>query len=505
MRPVEASTTSAAAIARSEGPGLATHFSRYLGGNLLAVVASFISFPVLTRLLDNEQYGILGYFDAWLMGLLAVVKLGAQHSTTRFYPHADPAAVPGFVSSFLLLPLRYSMVAWMLAAAGYAWFGASLPTEVRLAGWCMIGLLLPYAWTSNVGALIGIEQRSGLYSLLTVVQRWAEMLAIVGVVVLVRRDAVGAYVARLAVGAAVALWLAGWLLRSHHPRWRAARRADWLATLPYALPLVANEISGAVMPLLDRVMLKAVLDDFVPVGIFTIGAGLAATLNMLVNQAISVAFLQVSMREYALEGATRVVATKRAALRVMVPAYLMLMAGLVCAGRDFLLMLSGSGKLASAPVFVALGICYLGYGMLDLMGSGLLLARRSRTLLALNLAAVIVTIAANVLLIPRLGVNGAVVATFAGYLVLGLGQLACCPAELRAWPERRGLLVALGFAVLLVVLVQATGLFGLERPWLRFIAMAPLALLLYVVPVLALDPALRRQITTRIGAGRREA
>jgi O-antigen/teichoic acid export membrane protein len=499
MRRVESSTTSAAAMAGSDGPGLATHFSRYLGGNLLAVVASFISFPVLTRLLDNEQYGILGYFDAWLMGLLAVVKLGAQHSTTRFYPHGNPAAVPGFVSSFLLVPLRFSVLAWALVAAGYGYFGAGLPGEVRLVGWCMIGLLLPYAWSSNVSALIGIEQRSGLYTLLGVVQRWAEMLAIVGVVVLVRRDAVGAYAARLAVGAAIALWLGWWLVRRHGPRWRLAVRGDWLATLPYALPLVANEISGAVMPLLDRVMLKAVLDDFVPVGIFTIGAGLAATLNVLVNQALSVAFLQVSMREFALEGAARVVATKRAALRVMVYAYLMLIAGLLCVGRDFLLMLSGPGKLASAPVFVALGVCYLGYGILDLMGSGLLLAKRSKTMLALNLAAVAVTIGANLLLIPRFGVGGAVAATFAGYLVLGVGQLAFCPAELRAWPEWRPLLTALGLAGLLVVFVQATDLLGLENPWLRFAAMAPLALALYAAPALALDPVLRRQLLARFG------
>ncbi|MBN8727789.1 MAG: oligosaccharide flippase family protein [Xanthomonadales bacterium] len=498
---MEASTASATTAARPDGPGLATHFSRYLGGNLLAVVASFISFPVLTRLLDNEQYGILGYFDAWLMGLLAVVKLGTQHSTTRFYPHGNPTVVRGFVASFLLLPLRYSVLAWLLVVAGYAYFGAGLASEVRLVGWCMIGLLLPYTWISNVSALIGIEQRSGLYTVLSVVQRWAEMLAIVGVVVLLRRDAAGAYAARLAIGAAVALWLAWWVMRTHHPRWRMAVRADWLATLPYALPLVANEISGAVMPLLDRVMLKAVLDDFVPVGIFTVGAGLAATLNMLVNQALSVAFLQVSMREFALEGAARVVATKRAALRVMVYAYLMLMAGLLCVGRDFLLMLSGPGKLASAPVFVALGICYLGYGILDLMGSGLLLAKRSRTMLALNLAAVSATIGANLVLIPHFGVTGAVAATFAGYLVLGIGQLACCPRELRAWPEWRPLLTALGLAALLVVFVKATGLFGLESPWLRFIAMAPLALALYAAPVLVLDPLLRRQVLARLGRG----
>ena len=478
-------------LAEASKPSLGTHYSRYLVGNLFALIASFISFPILTRLLDNREYGILGYFDTWLVALLAIVKLGGQHSIIRFYPHGQPTQLRAFVSSFLLIPLRYAIVLWLVLMGGYYLLSRGMQGEVRIVGWCMILLILPYAWTSYVNALIGIEERSSLYMGLTIVQRWAEMLAIVATVLFLRADAAGAYAARLVVACAIALWLARWLSRHHAPSWRDAVRAHWAATLPYALPLVANEISGAVLPLLDRVMLKAVLDDFVPVGIFAVGAGLAATLNTIVNQALSVAFLQVSMRQYALEGAAAVVRTKRDTLHVMVYAYIMLMAGVLCVGRDFLLVLSGSGKLASAPVFVALAICYLGYGIVDLMGSGLLLRKRSKTMLALNLAAVTVTILANLALIPRFGVTGAIYATLGGYAALGIGQLLCCPRELRAFPAARPLLTALALGALLTGVVLATGLFGLTRPLLRFVAMAPMTVALFVIPAMCLDPVLR--------------
>ena len=48
-------------------PGVATHSLRYVSGNVLVMIAGFVSFPIMTRLLDNGQYGILGYFDAWLL------------------------------------------------------------------------------------------------------------------------------------------------------------------------------------------------------------------------------------------------------------------------------------------------------------------------------------------------------------------------------------------------------------------------------------------------------
>lgn len=473
-------------------PSLGTHYSRYLVGNILVLIASFISFPVLTRLLDNRQYGIFGYFETWLMVLLAIVKLGAQHSIIRFYPHGQPAAaVRSFISSFLLVPFRYAMILWLALLVGYYFVSRHMEHEVRIVGWCMIVLILPQVWTSLVNALIGIEERSALYVRVAIVQRWAEMLAIVGTVYFLERSAIGAYAARVAVAIAMAIWLARWLFRQHAPDPRAGVRGDWAKTLPYSAPLVANEISGSLLGLLDRVMLKHVLNDFVPVGIFSVGAGLAATLNTVINQALSVAFTQVSMRQYALEGAAVVVKTKRDTLRYMVYACVLLIAGLASVGRDFLLMLSGADKAASAPVFVILGSCYLVYGIVDLMGSGLLLLKRSKTMLALNVTAAIITLLVNLALIPRYGVSGAVYATLIGYAVLGVGQLVFCPGELRAWPDARALLTALALGALLAGVAFATDVFGLVSHFARFAAIAPLSLVLFVIPAVLLDPVLR--------------
>jgi len=483
-------------------PSLGTHYSRYLVGNVLVLIASFISFPVLTRLLDNRQYGIFGYFETWLLVLLALAKLGAQYSIIRFYPHGQARdAVRRFVATFLLAPFRYSLVLWLLLLVGYGIVARGLEGEVRFVGWCMIALILPQVWTSYVNNLIGIEERSALYVRLTVLQRWLEMLAIVGTVWFFERSAAGAYLARVGVAVAISLWLGFWLRRHFAPRLGDAVAAEWLATLPYSIPLIANEVSASLLGLLDRVMLKHVLDDFVPVGVFAVGAGLAATLNSVINQALGVAFTQVSMRQYALEGAAVVVRTKRDTLHVMVYAVALLVAGLVGVGRDFLLMLSGPDKAASAPVFIVLGSGYLVYGMVDLMGSGLLLLKRSKTMLALNLAAAIVTTLVNLALIPRFGVHGAIAATIAGYSVLGAGQFIACPQELRAWPQARAFATALALALVTVAAARATDLFGLTSHVARFFAMAPLTLVLFVIPAIAIDPVLRAFALRRIGRG----
>ena len=484
-------------------PSLATHYLRYGIGNLLVLVAGFISFPILTRLLSNEQYGIFGYFETWLLVLLAVVKLGAQHSIIRLYPHGkDAAAVRAFVAGFLLVPFRYSLILWALAALGYGVVSTHLEGEVRAVGWCMIALLLPQVWVSFVNALIGAEERSAQFMRQMIAQRWLEMLVVVGAVALIQQTALAAYAARVLAAGVMAVWLWYWLRRTHAPDARDVRPREWIASLAFSLPLVANEVTGSLLALLDRVMLKHVLHDFAPVGIFAIGAGLAATLNSVINQAMSLAFTQVSVRQYALDGAPAVVRTKRDTLRIMVYACALMVAGLALAGRDFMLFLSGHDKGASAPVFVMIGSCYVLYGLIDMCGSGLLLKKRSKTVLALNFTAMLLNVAMNLWLIPIYGVSGAIYATIASYAWLGVGQFILCPPELRALPNARTLLTAAGLAALFAAVVLGTHTFGLERPLARLAMTALLAIVLYVIPAVLIDPVLRGFVRERLARRR---
>ena len=148
-------------------------------------------------------------------------------------------------------------------------------------------------------------------------------------------------------------------------------------------------------------------------------------------------------------------------------------------------------KAASAPVFVMLGINYALFPLLDLGGYGLLLQKRSLLILVLTVGAALLNIALNFALIPWLGVMGAVYATFISYAALGIAHCIACPRHLLRLPDLRATLTALGLAVLLVAVARGTDLFGIASHWWRMAAMAALAVVLYVVPALVLDPRLR--------------
>src|SRR5690349_5501785 len=191
---------------------VATHYVRYALGNVLVMVAGFVSFPIMTRLLDTGQYGIFGYYDAWLLILAGLFKLGAQHTILRFYPHAGGApALARFGANFILLPFLASTVLWLLAIVAYAVIVYFEPPEAAPIGWIMLLLLLPTIWVSYAGAFAYAEERSDVSVRIVVGQRWAELVCILAIVYFIERSTLGAYVARLLVALGFAVGLAFWL------------------------------------------------------------------------------------------------------------------------------------------------------------------------------------------------------------------------------------------------------------------------------------------------------
>jgi O-antigen/teichoic acid export membrane protein len=486
-------------------PGVATHSLRYMAGNLLVMIAGFVSFPIMTRLLDNAQYGILGYFDAWLLILVAVFKLGAQHAILRFYPHVSgPGVIERFGANFVLLPFLCGCALWALGLLIYAGIVFIAPPEAATIGWIMLLLLPPTIWISYSGSVAFAQEKSMISASIAVAQRWLEAGAILCTVYFIDRSARGVYLARLGVGIVFALFLFRWV-RSHLPMHR--RDIDMQAGregLRYGLPMVVNEIASNLLSFADRLMLRQLLVDFAAVGVYTIGYGLAINISNLMYYALYNAYTQVSVREYETKGPEAVVRTKRAVLLVVVYLAAGMITGLLSVGGDVLLLMAGESKAQSAPVFQLIGVNYVLDGLGGIVTAGLLLHKRTMTILTLNLVALVVNVILNLFWIPRFGVMGAVYATFVSFMALLVAKYHFCPRELRALPGRRETLTAIALGLLSLAVAYYTNIFGIASHFGRLVAMAVTMIFTFALPALALDSRLRDAILGYVRGKRHE-
>jgi len=473
-------------------PTVAGHYLRYSVGSFLVLVAGFVSFPILTRLLDNTQYGILGYVDTWIGLALGIAKLGAQHSILRYYPHrAEAGVMERFATNLVMLPAAASLLLWIAAALVLAVATRFVPDAFPPVFWFALLTIPLGVGTSFSEMVLRAREQSTLTVTLRVIWRWLELALILGAVVLVAHTALAVYGGRLAAAALMLAAYAALVWRQLPFRRDAIAAAPFLESLRYGFPLLVSELAGIVLVSIDRVMLKSMTGDYADVGVYTIGYALALTVSTFLNATLYEAFNPVANRIYETEGALALGALKDRVLLPMVYCSFAIAAGLWGAGADALLALSGPDKAASAPVFVMIGINYALFPLLDLGGYGLLLQKRSLLILMLTVAAALLNVALNLVLIPRFGVMGAVYATFVSYAALGIAHCVACPRHLLRLPDLRATLTALGLALLLVGVARGTDLFGIVSHWGRMGAMVVLGLVLYAGPALLLDPRLR--------------
>jgi len=478
--------------------GVGTHYLRYSTANLLVLAAGFISFPILTRMLDNTQYGILGYYEAWVGLAVAFAKLGTQHSLVRFYPfEGGTGRMRHFNTSLVALPLAISLLLWLLVALGLGGYGAIDGNGFSPVFWCAFASIPLLVLGSVVEMIFRASERSLALSVLRIVKRWLELVLVLGAVVALQQTALAVYWGKLAAAVLVLAYCMHWAWRHLSVSRKSLDLGAMLDSWRYGMPLVANEIAFIVLISVDRVMLKHITGDFEAVGIYTIGYSLAMQVNILMQATLYEAFMPVANRVYAGEGDAGVRALKRKVMLPIAYAAIAVAAMILAIGNDAMLVLSGATKAASGPVFVIVGMTFALYPLIDIGGYGLLLRKRSMLVLGTTVAAALANILLNMLLIPRHGVMGAVIATTISYLAMGVVRYRMCPASLRCLPPLRPILLACGCAALFLLAVGAFRALGGLEPWSRLPLAGVLFLLLFVLPVWRLDPGLRQLLRLR--------
>ncbi|GAB3094369.1 lipopolysaccharide biosynthesis protein [Lysobacter terrae] len=471
---------------------IGTHYLRYSISNGAVMLLGFISFPILTRFLDNTQFGILRYYDTLMLLGVALCKFGTPHAIVRFYPYdGDPQRMRDFGTNQVLLPLLLSLSMWALCGTGLVLWSWLDHAPLSPLFWCAAVMVPMLASTNIVQMVIRASERSDILMATRVIARMLELMLVLGAVILVQHSALAVYGGKLIAAALLVGWLVHWMYRNVHV---SRDSVDWDAFrsgMLYGFPLMANELSYSVLANLDRVLLKHITGDFAVVGIYSIGYSLAIQLNVFITATLSEAFTPVVMRAYETGGSEAVRALKDRVLMPMTYAVVALVAMLLIAGEDLLVALSGPDKAASGEVFIVVGITMSTFALFAIANYGLQLKKRTMQVLGITLVAALMNVTMNFLLIPRMGYMGAAWATAIAYAALSAAQFLICPKGLARLPDARASIISLGSAALLVAVAMGTDLFGLHGTWARLLAAGGLFVLLYAVPVLALDSRLR--------------
>src|SRR3954447_7248976 len=457
---------------------LATTGAAYTAASIVSKVIAVALLPLYTRYLTTKDYGAAEILFAAVVTASIVVRLGLIEAILRFYYKDDEEPAKVVAGSFaglfwlstlgalVLLPFAGPLSEALLPEAEK--LGGSAPELVRIA---IGGLWVLTMWEFML-TLFRLEERARAYFLTTILNVLASIGLTVVLVVGLDEGARGLLIGSYAAGVAFVLVLIALQWRRLSLRFD---RGLMRRLFDFGLPTMPAEVSLYLLNFVDRLIIVRSL-GLAEAGLYSLAVKFAQAVNVLVR-GFQLAWppLAYSIRDD--EEARRTYAT---VVTLFVAGCAFLVTGMwlfsrwivrALAAPEFFDSYEAIGLIATAVTLYALYLVLV-----------VILGRTGRTEFNFPaaIAALVVNVVLNLLLVPPLGIVGAGLALVASYLVV-LGLMYAFTQRLFPVPYEWGRLLRIVFTVAALVgiaelLVPTSGALGLLLRALLFAAY-PLALL----------------------------
>lgn len=392
---------------------LSRHLAGYLPANLASAIASFGGIYVFTRLLGPDEYGRYALMFSAMALVHTIALAPAEAAAYRFTGTAQARGdLADHFATVTGLLLRSLLLAGLLMALVTAalW---TLPDYLKLLPW--IALLLPM----NTLVQATLEAHKAQQN----VARYAAIFSFkllggfaIGALIAWQTNAGAAapFIGLLTAAALLSVFQLPWLLKtSRDGNADAARRRAYLS---YGLPVAAALFLDLLLSASDRFLIAAFLGE-AAVGEYAAGYGVADKTVLLIAAWAAMAGAPLVMAAYEEKGADAAAGEARGLINTILLVGLPAATGLALVARPLAEALIGA-ELRAGAIRIIPWIAFAGLlnGLLiHYYSEAFQLARKTGERALLMIAPASVNILANLILIPLMGLTGAVVATVGSY------------------------------------------------------------------------------------------
>jgi O-antigen/teichoic acid export membrane protein len=404
----------------------AAHTSNYTISSVLVTLAGLVSFPILTRVLDVGEYGVMNLIATALSLMVGIAKLGMQHSTLRFYSEIKAGkqgiTLDGYVSTVMLGMGAVGFLVTLLWAIISQFVPQSWWNDDRVKIFMLVtsSLILIRVVDSALVNQLRAQERSGVLMVFNVLRRYFALVVLLGTLFYIAGNLWGFFLATI-VGELVPVLILGiWMLRGQVPRFNMFSVKLFKEMLVFGIPMVGYELSTVILSMGDRYLIQNILGAEM-LGIYSAAYNLCDYLKAILLASLVAAAQPMYMRLWAEKGPTETIEFLRRFMHIYLLAAALVIAGVASIGQELLVILASEKYRGGATIipFVMTGMAL--HAVVVIIGAGLYIDKRSKTVLVLIVGAAVLNVALNLLLLPRLGLLGAALANLLSFAFLLLG------------------------------------------------------------------------------------
>lgn len=396
--------------------------SRFLSATLnfgfsqvLGVIASLVSFPILARMLTISEYGVLGLCNTTLLLGCAFAKMGLQNSIVRFYPeYRSENKLDTFFATFvwggggfaLLISLILVPVSLLIAPPGF-----------KTVFLVIIPVVFVQSFFSTISNFLRSEERSSACAISTVIVRYVGTFGGIALIYFAGAGLVGIFSAQFVIYAILLLFYLKKYHTEHTFSIKKFSMATYLGAAAYGFPLIVFELSSIVLAFSDRYLINIYCGPG-QLGIYTAVYTICFYLADMVRQPLQLAVMPVYLRILHEDGKEKTVEFIRDVIGYVFLVILPLFAGCVAFGDELVIFLASSKYAVGAGIVPwVLGSSLL-YSLQSLVAVGFYIKKRTKLFSGVLFVGGSVNILMNITLIPTYGIIAAAWATAVSYILV---------------------------------------------------------------------------------------
>ncbi len=470
---------------------LATSFSHFVGGSAISLLLGLITFPILTRLLSREDYGILGLVTTTIAIAVAFAKGGISDGIIRLYKeHTDtPERLSMFTSTVLTRSFILSLVVTAIYLLVLPYLNRRLGVNEKYLKCFMVMAVYLLVRPLNIIVLnyLRATGKTFFYNVITVSTKTISIVLALSMLIYLIQDLYGYFVGIALAEIIMGAVLFRWLFSNYQIVARKVSGELTLKLVKFGIPLLMSEFSYLILTYVDRYMLVAYHGEAI-LGLYSVGYNMASYLNDLVMFSLSYALIPLYVELYVKDGKEKTEEFLGKCLNYFFIGIIPLCAGYLAVSKDLIVTLA-SDKYADAAEFsplILFGLVFL--GMNTILYAGLYLQKKTLQILFINFAAASVNIVMNVILLPTYQATGAAIATL----------VACVTASiLTVLLSYRYIAIKVNIKTIVYYLVLSSTMFlcinwiNTPSEWINLLAKVALGVVIIVAGVLVRENEIR--------------
>ncbi len=451
------------------------------------LLLGLVSFPILTRVLSEDDYGVLSLIIVATSIAAAVAKTGLSDGIIRYYREFSDA--PQQLRTFTSTVVFRGIALAALATVAYLIITPLMERALALprAAGTAFTIMGAYLFFRPLNMIVLNYLRAtgrtifynGVFLFIKVAAIGLGLLLLFGF-----GRQIAAYCAGFAAAellGALILWT--WLLRKYPVSWPAVSGELSWRLISFGLPLLATEVGYLLLIYFDRYVI-AMFNGTAALGHYTVGYNLSAYINDLVQFSVASAIVPIYTELYTTHGKPETQRFLARALKYYVIGVIPLCAGYAVVARDAIVILA-SEKYAPAASFSPLIVCGLVFmGMNYILYAGLYLTKRTNQIMLTMAAAVAVNIGLNLWLVPSWGPLGAATATL---VACAISSVLTAVLSFRHLPIRLPWSSVMFYGVSALTMMWLLEKIQISSPWLDLAVKVPMGVLVMLCAMLIRD------------------